>query len=70
MSGDLDARIIAASAAGDKSALVGLYLQAARAAATEAERGFFLTCAWVFALETGDTREEELAQELEAAGRL
>jgi hypothetical protein len=49
----LDAALIAAHAAGDLSALVRLYAQAADGAEHGMAEAFFLTQAYVFALEAG-----------------
>lgn len=49
--------------------LIPLYERAAREAAGEVQRGFFLTHAYVHALETGDARAEALRAELCAMGR-
>lgn len=64
----LDARLLAAHAAGDRRALVGLYAEAAEASPGEA-RWFFLTQAHVLALEAGDPRALALRSELADAGR-
>ncbi|MFL4471404.1 hypothetical protein ACERZ8_16535 [Tateyamaria armeniaca] len=48
---DLDARLLAAHAAGDRAVLVTLYQWAADAAETDTARGFYLTHAHVFAME-------------------
>ncbi len=68
MSG-LDARLLAAHAAGDDAALVGLYTQAADAAANVDTECFFLTHAYIFALEQGDTRADALRARLISHGR-
>ena len=65
---DLDARLLAAHAAGDRVALVALYRQAADAADGDA-RGFFLTQAYVFALETGHNEAADLRAALINLGR-
>lgn len=65
----LEAQLLAAHAAGDPHALVQLYTQAADAAATEEARGFFLTHAYVFALESGDAKAQDLHQRLVDLGR-
>ncbi|MGR3636358.1 MAG: hypothetical protein ACU0BK_10595 [Shimia sp.] len=69
MSDPLDQRLLAAHAAGDAPTLVALYCQAAETAATDEARGFFLTHAYVFALEIGDARAPDLRQELSEMGR-
>ena len=65
----LDAALLAAHEAGDGARLIGLYAQAAERADAPA-RPFFLTQAWVHALEAGDRRAEALAAKLRAMGRL
>ena len=62
----LDAALRAAHAAGDRAALIGLYEQAAEDAGPAA--AFFLTQAWVFALEAGDGRAEALETRLRGMG--
>ena len=49
----LDARLLAAHEAGDPSILAALYAEASCAAEGEAA-AFYLTHAWIFALEAGD----------------
>lgn len=66
---DLDARLLAAHAAGDKAALVTLYRQAAEAASGAAATGFFLTQAYVFALDTGHPEASRLHARLVDMGR-
>jgi hypothetical protein len=66
---DLDARLLAAHAADDGRALITLYDQAAQAAEGTVERAFFLTHAYVHALEAGDTRAAALLAQLQAMGR-
>ena len=69
MASDLDARLLAAHAAGDLGALVGLYAEAAEAADTVDAACFYLTHAYIFALDTGDPRVGALKARLVAAGR-
>jgi hypothetical protein len=69
MSG-LDARILAAHAADDRTALITLYTEAAETASGDTARGFFLTHAYVYALEAGDTRADRLRDRLDAMGRV
>lgn len=66
---DLEARLLAAHARGDRAALVDLYAEAAdRAGPTDA--GFFyLTHAYVYALEMGHAAADGLRARLVAAGR-
>jgi hypothetical protein len=66
---DLQTRLLAAHAAGDITAFVGLYTEAANAARTEDEAGFFLTQAYVFALEMGHVDAPALRARLVAMGR-
>jgi hypothetical protein len=65
----LDARLIAAHAAGDGARLAALYEEAAHAAAAEDARGFYLTHALVHALEAGSPRAAALRAALVALGR-
>jgi len=69
MSGDLDARLLAAHAAGDSAALVRLYSDAADAAASEDAAGFFLTHAYIFALELGAAEARQIRARLVRMGR-
>ncbi len=66
---ELDADLLAAHAANDRTALIRLYTQAADEAADEAAAGFYLTHAYVFALEAGAPQATALHQRLVAAGR-
>ncbi|MFO6463780.1 hypothetical protein ACK8OR_05260 [Jannaschia sp. KMU-145] len=61
--------ILAAHAAGDGAALVDLYGAAAARVSPEAVP-FFLTQAWVHALEAGHPAESDLADRLRALHRL
>ncbi|MEX3015637.1 hypothetical protein [Gymnodinialimonas hymeniacidonis] len=63
---DLDAALLAAHEAGDRARLVTLYAEAADANA-QAE-AFYLTHAYVFALEAGDARAPALRARLVALG--
>ncbi|OWU83403.1 hypothetical protein ATO6_18275 [Oceanicola sp. 22II-s10i] len=65
---ELDAAILAAHAAGDRAALVGLYQQAADGALPD-EGPFFLTQAYILALDCGDMRATGLRDRLVALGR-
>ena len=69
MSADLDARMIAAHEAGDLSALIELYTQAADVANDTDAACFFLTHAYVFALEAGAVEADALKARLVAEGR-
>ncbi len=64
---DLDAAILAAHDADDKPRLISLYAQAADISEGVAA-SFYLTHAYVFALETGDQRAAELRAKLVALG--
>jgi len=65
----LDARLLAAHAADDRRALVSLYTEAADHAETLDAACFFLTHAYVFALETGHPAGPTLHARLVAHGR-
>ena len=66
---DLDSRLLTAHAANDRAALITLYAEAADAA-TEPERAaFYLTHAWVFALEADDPRAQDFHKRLHQTGR-
>ncbi|MEP1205806.1 MAG: hypothetical protein ABJM29_12385 [Rhizobiaceae bacterium] len=70
--GDLDAQLLLAHERRDHAALVALYAQAAdqREAANDIEATcFFLTQAFIFALECGDPQVEILNRRLVAYGR-
>ena len=69
---ELNTAILAAHAAEDRARLVGLYALAADQAEARAEIDaacFFLTQAYVFALETGDAMAADLHRRLLAHGR-
>ncbi|TMV06452.1 hypothetical protein FGK63_15005 [Ruegeria sediminis] len=66
---DLNTRLLAAHEAGDRAALVELYEEAANAAADETACGFYLTHAYVFALEAGLPQAAALRARLVAMGR-
>jgi hypothetical protein len=65
----LDAALLAAHAAGDRAALIRLYAQAAEAADDGEAAGFYLTHAYVFALEAGAPEAAALHARLKAEGR-
>lgn len=69
MSATLDQLLLNAHERGDKSALVSLYAQAADQAATDEARYFYMTHAFIFALDTGHASAEGLRDKLRAAGR-
>ena len=66
---DLDDRLLAAHSRGDIAGLVALYAEAADATDDVDRACFYLTHAYVFALESGDARARELALRLAAHGR-
>ena len=70
---DLDQALLQAHAEGDSTALIRLYSLAADAAegAGEIDRAcFYLTHAFVFALEAGDARADHLRARLHEMGRI
>lgn len=67
---DLDHALLEAHDRNDKPALVALYTQAAKTAASEEARAFYLTHAFVFALETHAPERRALGAELRQMGRL
>ena len=66
---DLNARLLAAHAADDRPALVRLYTEAADTTPDTDAACFFLTHAYVFALEIHDACAPTLHARLVAAGR-
>ena len=66
---DLNARLLAAHAAGDRAALAALYVEAADAATSEPACGFYLTHAYIFALDAGLPTAAALKARLVAMGR-
>ena len=66
---DLDAALLEAHAAGDAVRLVELYSQAAQTTQDTDTACFFLTHAYVFALEAGHPAEARLRARLVAEGR-
>ena len=69
MTGDLDARSLAAHARNDGQALITLLTEAADAAGDLDAACFFLTCAHVYALEAGAPEAADLHARLKAHGR-
>lgn len=65
----LDDHLLEAHAQNDRAALVGLYIQAADSANDLDAACFYLTHAYVFALEQGDTRSSDLHARLISHGR-
>ncbi|MBO9397417.1 hypothetical protein J7400_12070 [Shimia sp. R9_2] len=66
---DLHQRLLAAHAGEDAAALVALYQEAANAAPDMDAQGFYLTQAYVYALESGHAATEGLRTQLQALGR-
>ncbi|MEM9576712.1 MAG: hypothetical protein AAF999_06830 [Pseudomonadota bacterium] len=66
---DLDAALLAAHEAQDAGLLIRLYQQAAAQTSDPDAAGFYLTHAYVFALEAGDARADALRQRLIEMGR-
>ena len=69
MSDALDARILAAHDEDDRRALVRLYSQAANIAGDVDAECFFLTYAYIYALEMGAPETDALRTRLKAYGR-
>lgn len=67
---DLNDRLLAAHQKDDRAALVSLYTEAADQAADLDTRCFFLTHAYVFALEMNHPDQSILKDRLVAAGRI
>lgn len=65
----IDARLLEAHAADDKQALAALYQEAASIAETPDAEAFFLTHAYVFALEAGLPLADQLRTRLVTLGR-
>jgi hypothetical protein len=65
----LDCRLLAAHATDDRKALVSLYTEAADQAVDESAACFYLTHAYIFALELGHPQVSTLRSRLVAAGR-
>lgn len=66
----LQDRLLAAHARDDRAALVGLYTEAADTAGDVDAACFYLTHAYIFALEKGDPASDALYQRLKAEGRV
>lgn len=66
---DLDDRLLRAHAAGAPEPLVTLYAEAADTAATPEAAGFYLTQAYVYALDAGHPMARDLRARLVALGR-
>lgn len=67
--GSLNARLLAAHEADDRPALIALYREASEAAHDQVAAAFYLTHAYVFALELGHADAPALHARLKAAGR-
>ncbi len=65
----LDDRMISAHAAQDRMALIKLYREAADSVNDRDASCFFLTHAYIFALEAGATEAQNLHARLKAQGR-
>lgn len=66
---DLDAKMIRAHEAGDRRALIDLYAEAANLVNDLDASCFYLTHAYVFALEAGAVEAQALNARLKAHGR-
>jgi hypothetical protein len=66
---ELDAQLLAAHEANDTAALVGLYTEAANETDDIDAACFYLTHAYVFALERGDPAAQTLRERLASHGR-
>lgn len=66
---DLSARLLAAHERDDRPALVTLYCEASHVAETDIATGFFLTHAYIYALELGHSQAPALRARLVAMGR-
>ncbi|AZV79550.1 hypothetical protein EBB79_17840 [Parasedimentitalea marina] len=65
----LNNRLLAAHAAGDTPALVALYTEAADTAASQDAMGFYLTQAYIYALDAGHGSATVLHSRLVEMGR-
>ena len=68
MTQSLERALLDAHDSGDKSALVTLYSRAAKDATTDVAQRFFLTHAYVFALDCGHADVDALKEQLVALG--
>lgn len=69
MSDTLDQRLLEAHARDDRTALVTLYKDASDNASSDDAKYFYLTHAYIFALEAGHPLTRELHSQLKSAGR-
>ena len=67
---DLDRRLLVAHESGDGRALARLYEEAAETAATEDATAFYLTHAYIWALDTGDPKAPALRARLAEMHRI
>lgn len=67
---NLDARLLAAHEADDRASLIHLYKEAADQAKDANASGFYLTQAFIFALEVGAPEATALEQRLQRLGRV
>lgn len=67
---NLNTALLAAHDRGDKPQLVKLYSLAADQSDSEDERGFFLTQAYIFALDCNDPMRENLRNSLAEMSRI
>jgi len=65
----LNTRLLAAHHNNDRGALIALYQDAAQQAADENAQGFYLTQAYIFALEAGDPAADRIKSRLVALKR-
>lgn len=68
MRNDLDARLLAAHAADDRAALITLYQEASEATTIDVAQRFYLTHAYIYALEAGSPAAPALRARLVAMG--
>ena len=66
---ELDAQLLDAHARHDSDALITLYAEAAHQQSSEDAAAFFLTHAYVYALESGAPRATDLRAQLIGMGR-
>jgi hypothetical protein len=69
MTDTLDGALLKAHALDDRHALIGLYERAANQAMNDDAAGFYLTHAYIFALDQGDPRAMPLRSRLVEMGR-
>ena len=69
MNANLESELLAAHESRDVDAIISLYAVAAERSEDSEREAFFLTHAWVFALEAGDPRAPEFHRRLRELGR-